>query len=32
MITIVKLCKDDLAGLKNLYDNGFEGTKQILSR
>lgn len=27
MITIVELSKDDLAGLKKLYDNGFEGTK-----
>ena len=26
MVTIVKLCKDDLAGLKMLYDSGFEGT------
>jgi GNAT superfamily N-acetyltransferase len=26
MITIVELSKDDLAGLKKLYDNGFEGT------
>ena len=26
MVTIVKLCKDDLAGLKMLYDSSFEGT------